>query len=146
VATFGRRHSQVNAAEQWPASGTKTIAEICRDLGGISSPTLFNYIPGGRAAAREKYPQLAAEADARSKVSRPRKAVVREPGDKKLGRPPAIAGEKAELAEDLFLKGRTMKEIALALNVNLASVYRYFGLKNREYWEKRREEAQTAKK
>ncbi|HEY7616742.1 MAG TPA: hypothetical protein VH744_08065 [Terriglobales bacterium] len=135
--------AQIKIAEQWLASG-KPVAEVCAELGGISAGTLWNNIPGRIRGARERYPELAAQAAARAKPPRPYR--VRKPSDKRLGRPPTISGEKAEMAESMFLSGATMKEIASAVGVNLTSVYRYFGMKNRTYWEKRRAEAQKTSK
>lgn len=122
----------------------KPVAQVCAELGGISAGTLWNMIPGRMKGVREKYPELAAEADARPKPPRPpRPFRVRKLGDKKLGRPPNIAGEKAAQAEAMFLGGAAMKEIADAVDVNLTSVYRYFGGDRREDWERRRNEHQA---
>ena len=65
---------------------------------------------------------------------------VRKPSDKKLGRPLTFVGERLQKAEAMFLRGATMREIAEAAEVNLTTVYRHFGLDNREYWEKRKAE------
>lgn len=130
--------AQIKIAQEWLASGEKTVAEICAEFGGISHVTLTS-ATGGVGKLREKYPELAAKAAARPK----RSYRVRKPGDKKPGRPPLIAGDKKETAEAMFLNGASMKGIASALDINLTSVYRYFGVDNREYWEKRKAEHQA---
>jgi hypothetical protein len=103
-------------------------------------PTLIN-ATGRVAELREKYPELAAQAAARPRPKRPYR--VRKPGGKKLGRPPHIAGEKKDAAEKMYLDGASMKTIASLLSINLTSVYSYFGVNNREYWEKRKAEYQA---
>jgi len=39
-----------------------------------------------------------------------------------------------------------MKAIAADLGINLTSVYRYFGMKNRQHWDERRRQVQKVDK
>lgn len=132
--------AQIKVAQKWLASGEKTITEICAEFGGISPVTLTT-ATGRVGELREKFPELAAQAAARPRPKHPYR--FRKPGAKKLGRPSSFTGEKLEQAEAMFLRGATMKEIAEAADVNLTTVYRHFGLDNREDWEKRKAEYQA---
>lgn len=135
--------AQIAAAEQWLASGMPAT-KVCAELGGISVATLWNNIPGRAKGLRERHPERAANIAARPKRPRPpRPYRERKLGDKKLGRPPNIAGEKAVKAEAMYLDGASMKEIADAIDVKLTSAYRYFGGDRREDWERRRNEHQA---
>ena len=61
--------AEIETARRWLLSG-KSISEVCADLGGISTGTLRNYIPGGTRALREQFPHLAKPLKRRKIVKR----------------------------------------------------------------------------
>jgi hypothetical protein len=125
--------SQIKQAEDWILEGRKSFAEIARDLGGIAKSTLQQqYFPGGRRALREKYPERAAQ-------------LPRHPGARVGGGQKVMTPEKLKAAEQLYLEGKTFKEIGDAIDVRAYNLYYHFGRANADYWKKRRAEAMAKK-
>lgn len=92
----------------------KTTKEIC-DHFGISVYVLHRYFPGGRAALRKQYPELAAQNPPRP----PRKNTGGGP------RGPRPSSAILETAAQMYQRGDSVDEIAPELGVPRSSIYRH---------------------
>jgi hypothetical protein len=113
--------ADVETARSWLVAG-KAISEVCADLGGISSQTLWNYIPGGARAFREKHPHLVQTLRTRLKKYSPQKE--RSKSSKRVGRPPTLGAQEIASAQAMHSSGMSVNRIAESMQVSPSIIYK----------------------
>jgi hypothetical protein len=105
--------ADIESGRRWILEG-KPVAQVCADLGGISTGTFRNYF-GSARALREQFPHLAKPLRQKPRMRRP------------TGRRPKLSAEQIATVKDMHASGYPVRRIAEEMQVGERLIYTAIG-------------------